>query len=222
MPGSPEGPPPPNTISHKPGFTSTLFEESVSWPRNFPVVSNALMVPSPKFPTRIAFGNAPKVAGVCHHAPRRVEFAAGSDEGAHEIAVHIEDIHLPQAGAGLGIVLGSILHGIGDVDLVTDDVDAVGSETRGKFWIGERTAQRSEVKVAIEDVDFAAIEVRRQKEGAVEQGETFVNRAAGGVIEGHRRCVAGAGPVGDEAIFSVKNELLRRRSSCRCRWPRFP
>src|ERR1700756_3050380 len=63
IPGSPEVPPPPNAISHKPGFTSTLLEESLSWPRNFPVVSNALIVPSPKFPTRIAFGNAPKVAG---------------------------------------------------------------------------------------------------------------------------------------------------------------
>src|SRR3984893_19261581 len=30
VPGSPEEPPPPNTISHKPGFTSALFEESVS------------------------------------------------------------------------------------------------------------------------------------------------------------------------------------------------
>src|SRR5271154_65072 len=62
--GSPEAPPPPNTMSHKPGFTNALFEESVSWPRNFPVLSNASMVPSPKFPTRIAFGNSPKVAGV--------------------------------------------------------------------------------------------------------------------------------------------------------------
>jgi hypothetical protein len=34
------------------------------------------------------------------------------------------------------------------------------------------------------DVNSAAIEVCRQKEGAVEQGETFVNRAARGVIEG--------------------------------------
>src|ERR1700688_1415620 len=64
VPGSPEGPPPPNTIPHNPGFISTLLEESESWPRNFPVVSKALMVPSPKFPTRIALGNSPKVAGV--------------------------------------------------------------------------------------------------------------------------------------------------------------
>src|SRR3984885_9781038 len=63
VPGSPEGTPPPNAISHRPGFNSTLLEESESWPRKFPVVSNALMVPSPKFPTRIAFGNSPKVAG---------------------------------------------------------------------------------------------------------------------------------------------------------------
>src|ERR1700746_844140 len=63
VPGSPEVPPSPNTISHKPGFTSTLLEEALSWPRNFPVVSNALMVPSPKLPTRIALGNSPNVAG---------------------------------------------------------------------------------------------------------------------------------------------------------------
>src|SRR5580704_19126336 len=64
VPESPEVPPPPNTKSHRPGFTNTLWEESLSWPRNFPVVSNALMVPSPKFPTRIALGNAPKAAGL--------------------------------------------------------------------------------------------------------------------------------------------------------------
>src|SRR3984957_16730317 len=63
VPGSPEVPPPPNTISHKPGFTSTLLKESLSWARNLPVVLNALMVPSPKLPTVIALGNSPKVAG---------------------------------------------------------------------------------------------------------------------------------------------------------------
>jgi hypothetical protein len=76
-------------------------------------------------------------------------------------------------------------------------------------------------KLLIVDVDFAAIEVRRQKGGAVEQSETFVNRAAGGVIEGHCRCVAGAGPVGDKAIFGVKNELSAAEVGCRCRWTRF-
>jgi hypothetical protein len=99
------------------------------------------MVPSPKFPTRDRVRERSEGSRSLHNAPRRVELAAGSDEGAHEIAVHVEDIHLPQAGAGLGIVLGGFLHGIGDVDLVIDDVDAVGSVTRGKFWIGERTAQ---------------------------------------------------------------------------------
>ena len=63
------------------------------------------------------------------------------------------------------------------------------------------------LKLRSKNVDFAAVEIRRQKEGAVEQRETFVNRAAGGVIEGHRCCVAGASPAGDEAIFGVKNEL---------------
>src|SRR5437660_7497785 len=63
VPGSPAGPPPPNAISHRPGFNSTLLEESESWPRNFPVVSNALMVPSRKLRTRIALGNSPNVAG---------------------------------------------------------------------------------------------------------------------------------------------------------------
>jgi hypothetical protein len=141
------------------------------------------------------------------HAPRRVEFAASRDEGAYKISVHVEDIHLPQASPRLGIVLGSILHGIGHVDLVTDDANAMGSKTRRKFRIGERTAQRSEVKIAIKDVDFPVIEVCRQKEGTVEQGETFVNRAAGRVIEGDCCGVVGAGPVGNEAVFCIKNEL---------------
>src|SRR6266478_2706938 len=57
----------------------------------------------------------------------------------------------------------------------------------------------------IVNVDLAAIEVRRQKEGAVQQGEALVNRAAGGVIEGHHSA-AGAGPVGDDAILGIKNE----------------
>src|SRR3984957_18735507 len=58
-----EPPPPPKIMSHKPAFTNTLPEASVSWPINLPVVSNALIVPSPKFPTRISLANAPKVAG---------------------------------------------------------------------------------------------------------------------------------------------------------------
>src|SRR5580704_1241289 len=36
---------------------------------------------------------------------------------------------------------GSILDGIGNVDLVSDDVNAVGRKTRRKLWIRERTAQ---------------------------------------------------------------------------------
>ena len=63
VPELPDAPPPPNTMSHKPGFTSGVFAELVTWPRKFPFVSNALMVPSPKFPTRIEFGNWPKVDG---------------------------------------------------------------------------------------------------------------------------------------------------------------
>src|ERR1700720_4563302 len=83
----------------------------------------------------------------------------------------------------------------------------MGSETRWKAGIGERATQRSEVEVMIEDIDFAAIEVRCQEEGAVKQVETFVNRTTGGVVEGHCRCIAGAGPVSDDAIFGVKNKL---------------
>jgi hypothetical protein len=43
-------------MSHNPGFTNAVGGVAVlvSWPRNFPVVSNAPMVPSPKFPTRTA------------------------------------------------------------------------------------------------------------------------------------------------------------------------
>ncbi len=121
------------------------------------------MVPSPKFPTKIAFGNVPKVDGVATTPHGALSWLAGSDEGLHEITVHVEDIHLPHADAGLGTALGSVLHGIGDIYLVIDDMDAEGSVTRGKMWIGERTAQRSEVEVLIEDVYFAAIEVRCQK-----------------------------------------------------------
>jgi len=104
-------------------------------------------------------------------------------------------------------VLGSILHCIGDVDLVSDNVDAVGSEARRKLRIGERTAQRGEVRIAIENLDFSAIEVRRQKKGAVERRQAFINRAAGRVIESHGCRVACANPAGDEAILSLKNEL---------------
>src|SRR5579863_714861 len=42
VPGLPSGPPAPKTISHKPGFTSGVFAEFVTWPRKFPLVSNAL------------------------------------------------------------------------------------------------------------------------------------------------------------------------------------
>ena len=219
--GSPDGPPPPNTISHKPGFTSTLFEESVSWPRNFPVVSNALMVPSPKLPTRMAFGNAPNVAGVAT-TPHGALSMPPAAKVFTKLPFMSKMSTCPRPAPGVAVVLSSVLHRIGDEDLVTDDVDAVGSETRGKCRIGERAAQRSGVEVMIEDIDFAAVEVRCQKAGAVEQGETFVNRATGGVIEGHCRCVAGAGPVSDDAIFGVKNKLSAAERQSRYRLPRFP
>src|SRR5437660_2840239 len=83
----------------------------------------------------------------------------------------------------------------------------MGSEARRKLWIGERAAQRSDLKIAIENVDFPAIEIRRQKKCAVERRQAFINRAARGIVESHSCRVACAGPVGDEAIFSVKNEL---------------
>jgi hypothetical protein len=38
---------------------------------------------------------------------------------------------------------------------------------RGQLGIGEGTAQRSRIKIAIENVDFAAIEIRRQEKCAV-------------------------------------------------------
>jgi hypothetical protein len=80
-----------------------------------------------------------------------------------------------------------------------------GAKPARKLRIGEQTAQRGEVKIAIENVDFSAIEVRRQKKGAVERRQAFINRAAGGVIESHGCRVACASPAGDEAILSVKN-----------------
>ena len=82
-----------------------------------------------------------------------------------------------------------------------------GAKPDRKLWIGERTAQRGEIKIAIENIDSSTIEGRRQKKCAVERRKAFINRAARGVIESHGCCVARAGPTGDEAIFSVKNEL---------------
>jgi len=58
-----------------------------------------------------------------------------------------------------------------------------GAEARGKVWVGERATQRGEIKIAIKNVDFSTIEIRRQEEGAIERRQTFINRAAGGVIE---------------------------------------
>ena len=108
-----------------------------------------------------------------HNAPRRVEFPTRSDKIAHEIAIRAENIDLPHTSAGLSVVLGSILHGIGNVDLVSDDVNAVGSKTRRELWIRERTAQRCKVKIPIENVDFSTIEVRRQKKGVVDRRQTL-------------------------------------------------
>src|ERR1700685_757430 len=59
----------------------------------------------------------------------------------------------------------------------------------------------------IQNVDFAAVEICRQKRTAIQQRETFVNGSAAGVIEGDRCRVAGAGPDGHQAIFRVKNKL---------------
>ena len=139
-----------------------------------------------------------------------VELAAGSDVGAHErIAVHVEDIDLPLPAPRLSVVvLGSILHGIGHVDLVSNDMDTMGSESRGSFGSVNRTAQRSGVE-KLRSRTFQTLPLLRygQEEGAVEQCETFVDGAAGGVIEGHVACVARARPAGDQAVFRVRNEL---------------
>jgi hypothetical protein len=58
--GSPELPAP-KTIPWRPRLTMVFPAASFSVPRKFPVTeSNALIVPSPKFPMRMALLNAPK------------------------------------------------------------------------------------------------------------------------------------------------------------------
>src|ERR1700719_4077854 len=75
-----------------------------------------------------------------YHAPGRVDLAARRNQRTYKIAVSVEHIHLPLASAGLCIVLRSVLHRVGNVDLVADDMDAVWRETSGKMRIGEGSA----------------------------------------------------------------------------------
>ena len=130
-----------------PGFTSTLPEESVSLPSNVPFESNALMVPSPKLETRISLAKVPKLAGAftTPQGALRSLLAPAATKVLTKLPLLSKISTCPAPAPGTASCLGRILHRVGDVDLVTDDVDAVGSVAHGKVWIGERAAQRSEV-----------------------------------------------------------------------------
>ena len=58
-------------------------------------------------------------------------------------------------------MLRRVLHRIGYVDLVADDVDAVRSEARWKVGIGERTLQTCQIELLVENFDLAAAKIER-------------------------------------------------------------
>ena len=56
-------------------------------------------------------------------------------------------------------MFSGILHRVSNVDLVVDDVDAVGRESFRKIGVGERAGECRELKVPVEDVDGAGAKV---------------------------------------------------------------
>jgi hypothetical protein len=82
-----------------------------------------------------------------------------------------------------------------------------GAKPAGRFGSVNEPLNDVRLKFRSRTSIFSTIEIRRQKKGVVDRRQTLINRAAGGVIESHACRVACASPAGDEAIFSVKNEL---------------
>ena len=76
----------------------------------------------------------------------------------------MEQIDQPHARADDRIVFRRILHRVGHEHYIVDHVHAVRRVTRRQVRICKfSAAQRSRLKVVIEDVNLPAVEVRRQK-----------------------------------------------------------
>src|ERR1700751_2426256 len=141
------------------------------------------------------------------NAPGSIQISAGN-EGSVEVSFQVESIDDSEAGAGGSGVLCGVLLSVRDHDEVAEDANSGRSISGRQARIGQITGQVSCVKVAIEDIDLAAVEVRSQQESTFvicHQGEALVDGAVGGVVD----CSDGislARPVGDDAILCIKKE----------------
>src|SRR5260370_16535552 len=80
------------------------------------------------------------------------------------------------------------------------------SKSRWKVGSRQRTGKRCTIEVAVEHVDFSAIEVRGQKEisrTALQQCKALIDGPVRGIVESHHRAV-GTSPVGDDAILGIE------------------
>ena len=94
-----------------------------------------------------------------------------------EMALEIEFIHESVALAGNVVVLGVILHGECNEQLVTENLNVEGGKPRGQVMVGEAFHL---IEVLVEHVDGAVAEVRRVQHRAViglGDCETLIDRA---------------------------------------------
>src|SRR5262249_25740248 len=97
------------------------------------------------------------------HPPRRIQLAAG-DQAMVEVAVGVKYIDDPQAGSVQVVGGRGILLRVADVQLAADGRDVKWRKSARQVRVGETAGQVNELKLLVENVDLAVMEVRHVKE----------------------------------------------------------
>jgi len=163
-----------------------------------------------------------EAVGRLHNTPGRIERASGG-ESLHQCAVGGENIDETIAGPVDRVVLGGVLHGVGDIEEIANQLDVERCEAVGDAQIVETAADRRGVKTTVKNINGAAVEVGGVEQvptlGVGAQGKALINGATGGVIHSEDGVLArtiwtvklpgridtGA-PAGDGAILGGEQE----------------
>lgn len=115
--------------------------------------SQALMRPSPKFPTSRWPLNGPKPsAGAIANSHGALRSAPGGD-ARDERTGGVEFADVPEPRTGHLVLALCVLLRIRDEDVAPDALDPEGSEARGEHRVDERPRRHGGVELAVEDVD---------------------------------------------------------------------
>src|SRR5262249_45778100 len=142
-------------------------------------------------------------------SPRRIERPAAG-EAPQQVAVGIEHIDEAIAGTGHIVMHFRVLLCIADEQVAIDVLDAERRKTGRDIRIGEpafdfltRCGYKTNGAIRRESIDFAGVKVSGKKKYTPWIGpedETFVNRAASGIVDG------------DDCVTGVRNRSRPRRN----------